>query len=527
MSHLLTATTFLPLVGLAVVVVGGRALKDDAARWAALVITLVTFLVSLTILGRFDPAEPGFQLVERASWVRSIGLSYYVGIDGISIWMVLLTTFLFPIAVLASWRIEKDVRMYMGAMLLLETAVIGTFVALDLLLFFVFFEAMLVPMYLLIGGWGGQRRIYAAVKFFLFTMAGSAFLLLATLFLYSRSGAALGGGNTFSLPALVEVAGTLPVATARWLFLGFFIAFAVKVPVFPLHTWLPDAHTEAPTAGSVLLAAVLLKVGTYGLIRFNLALFPDAAKYFATFVSILAVIGIIYGAVCALIQTDIKRLVAYSSVSHLGFVVLGIFAFTQQGVTGGVLQMVNHGLATGALFLLVGMVYERTHTRDLGKMGGLASVMPWLTGAFLFAVIASVGLPGLNSFVGEFLVIIGTFAVSHWFGSVAALAVILAAIYLLWSYQRMAYGPVHDEHRNLPDVSLREVVVLAPVLALLLVFGVYPKLLTDKIDPATTAVIQHVDPQGQTTDVGDAKLDLPVSSGELATAPPLDEGGSE
>ncbi|MGZ5288046.1 MAG: complex I subunit 4 family protein, partial [Actinomycetota bacterium] len=344
MSHLLTATTFLPLVGLAVVVVGGRALKDDAARWAALVITLVTFLVSLTILGRFDPAEPGFQLVERASWVRSIGLSYYVGIDGISIWMVLLTTFLFPIAVLASWRIEKDVRMYMGAMLLLETAVIGTFVALDLLLFFVFFEAMLVPMYLLIGGWGGQRRIYAAVKFFLFTMAGSAFLLLATLFLYSRSGAALGGGNTFSLPALVEVAGTLPVATARWLFLGFFIAFAVKVPVFPLHTWLPDAHTEAPTAGSVLLAAVLLKVGTYGLIRFNLALFPDAAKYFATFVSILAVIGIIYGAVCALIQTDIKRLVAYSSVSHLGFVVLGIFAFTNQGVAGGVLQMVNHGL---------------------------------------------------------------------------------------------------------------------------------------------------------------------------------------
>ena len=265
------------------------------------------------------------------------------------------------------------------------------------------------------------------------------------------------------------------------------MAFAVKVPVFPLHTWLPDAHTEAPTAGSVLLAGVLLKVGAYGLIRFNLALFPEASKYFATFVSILAVIGIVYGAVCALIQTDIKRLVAYSSVSHLGFVVLGIFAFTDQGVTGGVLQMVNHGLATGALFLLVGMVYERTHTRDLAKMGGLASVMPWLTGAFLFAVFASVGLPGLNSFVGEFLVIVGTFAVNHWFGSIAAIAVVLAAIYLLWSYQRMAFGPVREEHRQLPDVSLREVAVLAPVLALLLVFGVYPKILTDRIDPTTEA----------------------------------------
>ena len=270
----------------------------------------------------------------------------------------------------------------------------------------------------------------------------------------------------------------------------------------------------------MLLAGVLLKVGTYGLIRFNLALFPDASKYFATFVSILAVIGIVYGAVCALIQTDIKRLVAYSSVSHLGFVVLGIFAFTEQAVTGGVLQMVNHGLATGALFLLVGMVYERTHTRDLAKMGGLASVMPWLTGAFLFAVFASVGLPGLNSFVGEFLVIVGTFAVNHWFGSIAAIAVVLAAIYLLWSYQRMAFGPVRDEHRHLPDVSLREVAVLAPVLALLLVFGVYPKILTDRIDPSTEAVIAHVDPQGQTTDVGDVQLRLVPSEPSL----PEEEG---
>jgi NADH-quinone oxidoreductase subunit M len=368
-------------------------------------------------------------------------------------------------------------------------------------------------MYLLIGGWGGERRIYAAVKFFLYTMAGSALLLVGILFLFGRADAALGQG-TFDLRTLSSVAEGLPLATGRWLFLAFFVAFAVKVPVVPLHTWLPDAHTEAPTAGSVLLAGVLLKVGTYGLIRFNLALFPEASRYFSDLVSILAVIGIVYGALVAIAQTDIKRLVAYSSVSHLGFVVLGIFAFTQQGVTGGVLQMVNHGLATGALFLLVGMVYERTHTRELAEMGGLATVMPWLTGAFLFTVFASVGLPGLNGFVGEFLVIVGTFAVHPGYGAMAVTAVILAAIYLLWSYQRMAHGPVREEHRTLPDVGLREVVVLAPVLALLLVLGVYPKLLTGAIEPSTAAVIARVAPEQPTTDVGDVVLAAGDQAGE-------------
>jgi NADH-quinone oxidoreductase subunit M len=515
-DHLLTVTVFLPLVGVIVLAAGGRRLADPTVRWIALGVSVATFIVSLAVLGRFNGADPAYQMVEQHSWVAPLGLNYLVGIDGISLWMVLLSTFLFPIAILASWKIEKNVGLYMGAMLALETAVLGSFVSLDLLLFFLFFEAILVPMYLLIGGWGGERRIYAAVKFFLYTMAGSAFLLVATLFLYAQASHALGHG-TFDLRQLTLVAGGLSVTASRWLFLAFFIAFAVKVPLFPLHTWLPDAHTEAPTAGSVLLAGVLLKVGTYGLLRFNLTLFPGASKYFAVFVSILAVIGIIYGAVCALIQTDIKRLVAYSSVSHLGFVVLGIFALTEQSVSGGVLQMVNHGLATGALFLLVGMVYERTHTRDLGKMGGLAGVMPWLTGAFLFAVFASVGLPGLNSFVGEFLVIAGTFAVSHWFGALASLAVILAAIYLLWSYQRMAYGPVREEHAHLPDVSLREVVVLVPVLALLLVFGVYPKLLTDRIDPSTKAVIVHVDP-AHTTDIGLA--------GQRVASAPTDQGVS-
>ena len=454
--------------------------------------------------------------------VRSIGLQYLVGIDGVSLWLVLLTTFLFPVSILASWGIERDVRLYMVAMLVLETAVLGTFVALDLLLFFLFFEALLVPMYLIIGGWGGERRVYAAVKFFLFTMAGSAFLLVGILFLYARSRTG-GGTGTFELQTLRDVAGALPVTTARWLFLAFLVAFAVKVPLFPLHTWLPDAHTEAPTAGSVLLAGVLLKVGTYGLIRFNLDLFPEASRYFADFVSVLAVIGIVYGAVCALMQTDIKRLVAYSSVSHLGFVVLGLFAFTTQGVTGGVLQMVNHGLATGALFLLVGMVYERTHTRQLGEMGGLASFMPWRLGTFLFAVFASVGLPGLNNFVGEFLVIVGTFAVSHWFGSLAAIGVILAAIYLLWSYQRMAHGPVHEEHRHLPDVSVRETLVIAPVLALLLVLGVYPKLVTQSVDPATQRVIARVQPTQRTADVGDALAATTAAEREGSTEPAVEE----
>jgi NADH-quinone oxidoreductase subunit M len=501
-GHLLTITLLLPLFGAVALGLVSRFASDRDAKIVGLLVALITFASSLLILRDFASGDTSFQMVERAWWVRSIGLQYLMGVDGISLWLVLLTTFLFPIAILASWKVQTNVARYMMAMLVLETAVLGTFLALDLLLFFLFFEALLVPMYLIIGGWGSANRVYAAIKFFLFTMAGSAFLLVAILFLYARSGGA--GPATFDLGQLTQVAAGLPVQTARWLFLAFFVAFAVKVPLFPLHTWLPDAHTEAPTAGSVLLAGVLLKVGTYGLLRFNLGLFPEAARHFATFVSILAVIGIIYGAVCALIQTDVKRLVAYSSVSHLGFVVLGIFAFTQQAATGGVLQMVNHGLATGALFLLVGMVYERTHTRELAEMGGLAGVMPWLLGAFLFAVFASAGLPGLNSFIGEFLVIVGTFAVSHVFGALSAIAVILAAIYLLWSYQRVAYGPVREEHRHLQDLSGREVAVLAPVLALLLAFGVYPKMLTRSIDPATCAAVANVQPApaGSCDDVG-------------------------
>ena len=510
-DHLLTIVTFLPLVG-AVALIVWRGAPDNSARSLAMLTAVVTFVVSLTILGKFDRADSGYQLVEQATWVKNIGLQYLVGIDGVSLWMVLLTTFLFPLSVLASWPVKTNVRLYMASMLVLETAVLGSFVALDLLLFFVFFEALLVPMYLIIGGWGGERRIYAAVKFFLYTMAGSAFLLVGILFLYSRSAGPVGHG-TFDIQQLTTVAGSLPASTARWLFLAFFVAFAVKVPLFPLHTWLPDAHTEAPTAGSVLLAGVLLKVGAYGLIRFNLQLFPEASKYFAAAVSILALIGIIYGAVVALIQTDIKRLVAYSSVSHLGFVVLGIFAFTNQGVTGGILQMVNHGLSTGALFLLVGMIYERTHTRDLGKMGGLARTMPLLAGMLLFVVFSSAGLPGLNNFVGDFLVVLGTFAAHRAFASIAAVGFVLAAIYLLWSYQRMMHGPVAEEHRRHPDLSLRETVVLAPILAAILVIGVYPNLLLDRINPSTAQVVHRVEQGAVAPSAPAAAPNAPVAGG--------------
>jgi NADH-quinone oxidoreductase subunit M len=484
----LTLTTFLPLAGVLVLAVWPR-MQDDVARTVALVTTIATFIVSLGVLGRFDSGVAGYQLVEQATWVEGANLQYLLGVDGVSLWMVLLTIFLMPIAILASWGVGDRVRLFMGAMLLLEVGMVGCFLALDLLLFFVFFEAILFPMYLIIGVWGGERRVYATVKFFLFTMFGSAFLLVAILVLYAKSGA-LPGGPTFDVRELAAL--PLAPSTARWLFLAFLVAFAVKVPLFPLHTWLPDAHTEAPTAGSVILAAVLLKIGAYGLIRFNLSLFPEASRSFADAISVLALVGIVYGAIVAIMQTDLKRLVAYSSVSHLGFVVLGTFAFTEQALAGGVLQMVNHGLSTGALFLLVGMVYERTHTRDLGRMGGLMTVTPWLAGTFLFVALSAAGLPGLNNFVGEFLVIAGTLGRNVWFASVAATGVVLAAIYLLWAYQRMAQGPLPEEHRGHRDLSLRETVVLAPVLVAILAFGVYPSVLLDRIEPTTNRLVVEV-----------------------------------
>ncbi|HEY3208577.1 MAG TPA: NADH-quinone oxidoreductase subunit M [Actinomycetota bacterium] len=510
----LTLVTFAPLAGAAIAAVFPSRLLKLHRVWA-LVVTLATFGLSLGMLAVYH-GEGGFQLVERAVWVKALNFNYILGVDGISLFMVLLTTFLMPAAVLVSWRIEQQAKYYMVAFLILESAMIGSFVALDLLLFFLFFEALLFPMYLIIGGWGSERRVYAAVKFFLFTMAGSAFLLVSILFLYFRAGSDL-GHTTFDFTQLQHL--VLPVDTARWLFLGFFVAFAVKVPLFPLHTWLPDAHTEAPTAGSLILAAVLLKIGAYGLIRFNLGLFPEASQFFRTFVMVLAAIGIIYGAAVALIQTDVKRLVAYSSVSHLGFVVLGTFAFTLQGMSGGVLQMVNHGLSTGALFLLVGMLYDRTHTRDLGRMGGLGGTMPALAGVFLFVALSSVGLPGLNGFVGEFLVLLGTFIVSKPFAVAAVVAVVLAAIYLLWAYQRMMHGPVlNEEHRLLPDLSGREYAILVPIMAAILLVGVFPQPLLDRIEPAARQTTRCVIQTNQAAQPGQG-----VQLSSVCSEPP--EGG--
>jgi NADH-quinone oxidoreductase subunit M len=510
----LTITIFAPLAGTAIagvaavirrILPGGKAgggSRDAAWRWSALAVAAATFVVSLGILRDFEGSEAGFQLVERATWVGPLNFRYLLGVDGISVFMVLLTTFLMPLAILASWKIEERVPYHMASLLVLETAMLGTFVALDLLLFFVFFEGMLFPMYLIIGAWGGERRVYAALKFFMFTMAGSALLLVAILFLYFRAGTQL-GMPTFEL---TELAGLdLPVTTARWLFLAFFLAFAVKVPLFPLHTWLPDAHVEAPTAGSVILAGILLKIGAYGLIRFNLGLFPEASNYFRDFVSVLAVIGIVYGAVVALIQVDVKRLVAYSSVSHLGFVVLGTFAGTVQGMSGGVVQMVNHGLSTGALFLLVGMIYERTHTRDLSVMGGLSNSAPVLGGFFLVVALSSLALPGLNGFVGEFLVLVGTFATSRTLAVIGAAGVVLSAIYLLWAYQRVMHGEPRLVPASVGDVSIREYAILTPIVLAIVAIGVFPRPLLERIEPAAerhAAVIQVESEQASAAALG-------------------------
>lgn len=497
----LTLTVFLPAGGAVLGILAslfrqrGSAFEverplDRAWRAWALGISVATFAVSLGLLWNFDGSVAGFQLVEEAAWVGPLNLRYVLGVDGISLFLVILTTFLMPIAVLASWNVQDRVPYFMASMLLLETAMLGAFVALDLLLFFVFFEGLLFPMYLIIGIWGYERRVYAAIKFFIFTMAGSALLLVAILFLYFRAQAQTGTGTFL----LTELAGMdLPVVTARWLFVAFFLAFAVKVPMVPLHTWLPDAHVEAPTAGSVILAGILLKVGAYGLVRFNLVLFPEASTYFRVTILVLAVVGIVYGAIVALIQVDLKRLVAYSSVSHLGFVVLGIFAGTTQAMAGGVMQMVNHGLSTGALFLLVGMLYERTHTRDMNRLGGLGARTPVLAGFFLVIALSSLALPGLNGFVGEFLVLVGTFATHRALAIVAGTGVVLAAIYLLWAYQRVMHGEPKPEHASHRDVSALELAVLVPVTAAILAIGIYPKPFLSRIEPSAERSARIID----------------------------------
>ena len=491
MTSILSAVTFLPVLGAAVVFLLPRR-AEGLVKVTALATSLVTFAVSVPLFTRFDASLSAYQFVEQRTWMPTLGVSYHLGVDGISLLLVLLTTFLMPLVLLSSWHsIERRWKEFAITMLLLETGMLGVFVALDLFLFYVFWEAMLVPMYLIIGIWGGPNRVYAAVKFILYTLAGSLLMLVAILALYFINGAAT-GAYTFDLPVLARY--VLPAGRAQNLmFLAFALAFAIKVPMWPFHTWLPDAHTEAPTPGSVILAGVLLKMGTYGFLRFCLPLFPQATMAFAPWMFALAVIGIIYGAWVSTVQADMKKLVAYSSVSHLGFVVLGLFTLNPQGMVGAIIQMVNHGLSTGALFLIVGMLYERRHTRLIAEYGGLWKIVPALSVLFLIVTFSSIGLPGLNGFVGEFLILVGAFQVHRPAAVLATTGIIFAAVYLLWMYQRVIFGDItHEENRALPDLSLREWVILVPVLACIIWIGVYPVALTGKTEASVQALIIQV-----------------------------------
>jgi NADH-quinone oxidoreductase subunit M len=485
-SSILTLVTFVPAIGAVLLMLMPR--NDRLLRWTALIISLLAFLFSLHLPAHFVYGKTEFQFPVDNIWISSAHIRYHLGADGISMWLVLLTTFLVPLSVLVSWKsIHDHVKEFFVLLLVLETAMIGVFLALDMFLFYVFWEATLIPMALLIGMYGHERRVYAAVKFFLYTMVASVFMLISIIWLYTHT-----NPRTFEFSAFRDLIaqGNIPAATLQWLFLGFFVAFAVKVPLFPLHTWLPDAHVEAPTAGSVLLAGVLLKMGTYGLLRFNVGMFPVQSHDNAVWINVLALIGIIYGALVALVQPNLKKLIAYSSVSHLGFVVLGIFTFTQIGTDGAVYQMLNHGVSTGALFMLAGMLYERKHTYDFKQYGGLAAPMPVYATFFMIAVLSSVGLPLLNGFVGEFLVLSGSFQDKAIYGILAASGVIWSACYLLWMYQKVFYGPItHDENQTLPDIDGREQISLWPVAVMALVMGVISPYWMKSIDPAVHETI--------------------------------------
>jgi NADH-quinone oxidoreductase subunit M len=482
MNYQLLLLVFFPLIGFLVILF----LKEEhkgAIRWTALLTSLVTFGLALALLPGFQAQNPELQYGVHVPWLQvgGAGIYFSLGVDGLSLLMVLLTAFLMPLALLSTWSaVTERVKGFMLFFLLLEVGMLGVFLAQDLVLFYIFWEFTLIPMYFLIGMWGGTRRVYAAVKFFLFTMFGSVLMLLAILYLGLTAG-------TFALPELVNQRAMFAGAQL-WLYIAFAAAFAIKVPLWPLHSWLPDAHVEAPTAGSVILAGVLLKMGTYGFLRFNIPLFPQAAVQVAPYLAVLAVIGIIYGAFVALRQSDVKKLVAYSSVSHLGFVMLGIAALTPQALAGSVLQMVNHGLSTGALFLIVGMLYERRHTREMSAYGGIWKVVPVLGALMLFTSLSSAGLPGLNGFVGEFTILLGSFASpvlkSPWFAGVATVGVILAAVYLLVMFEKVFLGPLkHDENRGLKDITIRELVTLVPILLVILWIGLYPQPFFNLINP--------------------------------------------
>ena len=487
----LTVLVLVPAAGALVLLAMPRT-RSDLLKPVALLASVLVAALAVWLLAEFDADSRGlFQFSDQYTWIEGLGVSWHAGVDGLSLFLVVMTALMFPLAIVGVDP-EHSPKPYYVWMLILETGCLGTFVALDLIMFFVFFEIVLVPMYFLIGGWGHGRRAYAATKFFLFTMFGSALMLVAIVALAFLHASASDAGVSFDLVGIAENQ-VLATNTARWLFLAFALAFAVKVPLFPVHTWLPDAHTNAPTAGSVILAAVMLKLGTYGLVRFGLYLFPEASVHFAPLMVTLGVIGIIYGAIAAAMQRDLKRLVAYSSVAHLGFIVIGTFALNTEGLTGGVLQMVNHGVSTGALFMLVGMIYERRHTREISELGGLQKPAPLLAAVFTVVMLSSVGLPGLNGFVGELLVLLGAFNAHRWWAVVAAAGVILAAVYLLWAYQRVFHGPASGANAEMPDLRWREGLVMVPFLAAIVFMGVYPKPVIDRVEPAVDAIIAHVE----------------------------------
>lgn len=494
---LLTLTILLPTIGGLLII----ALKknETAVKAAGVIVSLATFVVSLGLYAWYDPANPAMQFVEKSLWVPSLNVSYHVGVDGISLLLILLTTFLTPIVLIASWKsITRQVTMYVFLMLFLETAMIGVFAALDTFLFYVFWELILIPMYFIIGIWGGHERIYASLKFFIYTMVGSLLMLVAIIWIGYYASTLPGGRFTTDITELFAIAPSIPMEAQAWIFAAFALSFLIKVPAFPFHTWLPDAHVQAPTGGSVILAGVLLKMGTYGLIRFNLQLFPQTAIEAAGLLSVIGVIGIIYGALVSMVQKDVKKLVAYSSVSHMGFILLGIFGMTVEGVQGGMIQMINHGLSTGALFLIVGMIYDRRHTRMIEEFGGLAKSIPIFSTFFLIVTLSSIGLPGLNGFVGEFLILVGSFnsAVlgSHWYVIFAATGVIFAAVYMLWMFQRVVFGiSRREENTTLPDLSTREIGLLIPVILFIVWIGVYPSTFLSKTEPSVTRIVRMLD----------------------------------
>ncbi len=483
---ILSVTTFLPLVGALFILVirGDDAIAVRNMRWTALSTTIITFLVSLLIWADFNPAASGFQFGESYIWLGG-AMNYRMGVDGISMLFVILTTFLMPICIIASWRVDRRVKEYMVAFLVLETLMIGVFCALDLVVFYLFFEGGLIPMFLIIGVWGGQRRVYASFKFFLYTLLGSVLMLLAIMAMYWQA------GTTDIAQILKET--KFPAGMQTWLFLAFFASFAVKMPMWPVHTWLPDAHVEAPTAGSVILAAILLKMGGYGFLRFSLPMFPLASAYFTPFVDVLSVMAIIYTSLVALMQEDMKKLIAYSSVAHMGFVTMGIFTMNRQGIDGALFQMISHGLVSGALFLCVGVVYDRMHTREIAAYGGLVNRMPLYAFVFMLFTMANVGLPGTSGFIGEFLSLLGVFGVNNLVAVFASTGVILSACYALWLYRRVIFGVLEkDSLKSITDMTPREAVCLLPLVALTIYFGVHPAPLLDVFGPATDSLIKSI-----------------------------------